>query len=61
MFTKMGKNEEAVHYCAETMRRQLTFKEYDVKDWAVNCINLSEYFIKNGHFAQGEYCLFAGV
>jgi hypothetical protein len=41
------------------MKRQLAFKEYDIKDWAVNCINLSEYFIKNGHYAQAEYCLFA--
>lgn len=43
------------------MKRQLAFKEYEVKDWAVNCINLAEYFVKNGHFAQAEYCLFAGI
>ncbi|CDW81364.1 kif1-binding protein homolog [Stylonychia lemnae] len=61
VYTKLGQNEKAVQFCADTMKRQLAFKEYDVKDWAVNCINLSEYFIKNGHFAQAEYCLFAGV
>lgn len=43
------------------MKRQLAFREYEAKDWGVNCINLSEYFIKNGFFAQGEYCLFAGI
>ncbi len=43
------------------MKRQLAFKEYEVKDWGINCINLAEYFIKNGYFAQGEYCLFAGI
>ena len=32
-----------------------------MKDWAVNCINLSQYFVTHGHFAQAEYCLFAGV
>lgn len=43
------------------MKRQLASKEYEVKDWSTNCINLAEYFIKNGYFAQGEYCLFAGI
>jgi hypothetical protein len=39
----------------------MLFKEYQVKDWATNCINLAEYFIKDSHYAQGEYCLFAGI
>ena len=43
------------------MKRQLEYKEYEVKDWAINCVNIAEYFIKHGHFAQAEYCLFAGV
>jgi hypothetical protein len=43
------------------MKRQLAFGDYEVKDWCINCINLSEYFIKNGFFAQGEYCLFSGL
>jgi UDP-galactopyranose mutase len=51
VFTKMGQNEQAVQFCAETMKRQLTFKEYEVKDWGINCINLAEYFVKNGYFA----------
>jgi KIF-binding protein len=42
------------------MKRQLTFKEYEIKDWAVNCINIAEYFVKNGHLAQAEYCLLSG-
>jgi hypothetical protein len=39
------------------MKRQLTFKEYEIKEWAVNCVNIAEYFIRNEFFAQGEYCL----
>lgn len=61
VYTKLGQHTRAVGYCAETMKRQLYYKEYEIKDWAINCINLSEYFIKNGYFAQGEYCLFAGI
>jgi hypothetical protein len=56
----MGENEKAVQNCADTMKRQLTFKEYEIKDWAVNCINIAEYFVKNGHLAQAEYCLLSG-
>jgi hypothetical protein len=61
VYTKMGLNEKAVEFCAATMKRQLAFREYEVKDWCVNCINLAEYFIKNGYLAQGEYSLFAGI
>jgi tetratricopeptide (TPR) repeat protein len=48
-------------YCAQTVKRQLETKEYDVKDWSTNCINLAEYFIENNHYAQAEYILFAGI
>ena len=51
VYTKLGQNEKAVQFCAETMKRQLAFREYEVKDWGINCINLAEYFIKNGYFA----------
>ena len=60
VYTKMGENEKAVQNCADTMKRQMTFKEYEIKDWAINCINIAEYFVKNGHFAQAEYCLLSG-
>ena len=56
----MGDNDKAVQNCADTMKRQMKFGEFQVKDWAVNCINLSEYFVKNGFFAQAEYCLLSG-
>ena len=42
------------------MQRQLATGEYQIKDWAINCINIAEYFVKNAHFAQGEYCLLSG-
>lgn len=32
-----------------------------MRDWSTNCVNLAEYFIENNHFAQAEYCLFAGI
>jgi len=43
------------------MKRQLALGEYEVKDWAINCVNIAEYFIKNGHFIQAEYCLTAAL
>lgn len=51
VYTKMGNNDKAVHFCGLTMKRQLTFKEYEIKDFAINCVNLAEYFIKNGYFS----------
>jgi len=32
------------------MKRQLTFKEFEVKDWAINSVNIAEYFVRNQHF-----------
>lgn len=61
VYTKLNKTELAVQNCAETMKRQLTFNEYEVKDWAINCVNIAEYFNKNGHFVQAEYCLTAAL
>jgi len=61
VYTKLEKNEKAVTYCAQTVKRQLETKDYDVKDWATNWVNLAEYFIENNHFSQAEYCLFAGI
>ena len=43
------------------MKRQLAFNEYQVKDWAINCINIAEFFVKNGHYAQAEYCLLSAL
>jgi hypothetical protein len=43
------------------MERQLLTGEYQLKDWAINCVNIAEYFIKNGHLAQAEYCLLSAL
>lgn len=43
------------------MKRQLETKEYEVKDWAINCINLADYFVEMNNFAQAEYSLFCGL
>lgn len=61
MYTKLQKNEKAVGYCAQTVKRQLETNEYEIKDWSTNCLNLAEYFIENNHFSQAEYCLFASI
>ena len=43
------------------MLRQIVTGEYELKDWAINCVNIAEYFIKNGHLAQAEYCLLSAL
>jgi len=57
VYTKIGNTDLAVQNCADTMKRQLAFKEYEIKDWAVNCVNIAEYFVRKEFFAQAEYCL----
>lgn len=59
--TKLGNNELAVQNCADTMKRQMSTGEYQLKDWTINCVNIAEYFIKNGHLAQAEYCLLSAL
>ncbi len=51
VYTKLGDGDRAVQNCADTMKRQLAFKEFEVKDWAINSVNIAEYFVRNQHFA----------
>ena len=52
----MGNTDLAVQNCADTMKRQLAFKEYEIKDWAVNCVNIAEYFVTGckGSYGSGS-------
>lgn len=58
-FTKLGFRKKAIKYCSMTLKRQIDFNEYDLKDTIINCINLSEFYSENQHFAQAEYVLIA--
>ena len=59
-YTKLEFKDKAAGYCAETMRRQLISKDYDVKDWVINCINLSEFYVDANNLDQGLYFLQCG-
>lgn len=41
------------------MKRQLSANEYQLKDWVVNAITLSDAFLARSHFSQAEYLLYA--
>jgi tetratricopeptide (TPR) repeat protein len=58
-FTKLGFRKKAIKYCSMTLKRQIDLNEYDLKDTIINCINLSEFYTENQHFAQAEYVLIA--
>eukprot|EP01022_Parablepharisma_sp_SALTPOND_P009924 TRINITY_DN140_c1_g2_i1.p2 TRINITY_DN140_c1_g2~~TRINITY_DN140_c1_g2_i1.p2 ORF type:complete len:622 (+),score=95.33 TRINITY_DN140_c1_g2_i1:5709-7574(+) len=60
-YGKLNKAALSASYCARTLQRQLEGKNYQIKDWAVNCVSLSEYFLTNHNYAQAEYCLWAAV
>ena len=60
-FTKLGFRKKAIKYCSLTLKRQIELNEYDLKDTIVNCINLSEFYMENQHYAQAEYILISAI
>ena len=60
-FSKIGEKHKSASYCAETLKRQMISGDYDMKDWAVNSINMAEYYIENNYIAQGVYILKCGL
>lgn len=59
--SKLGNKHKSASFCAETMKRQMISGDYDMKDWAINCINMAEYYIENNYIAQGIYILECGL
>jgi hypothetical protein len=60
-FTKLGFRKKAIKYCSLTLKRQIELNEYDLKDTIVNCINLSDFYMENQHYAQAEYILISAI
>lgn len=48
-----------MNYCAQTMKRQLSQNEYEIKDWVQNATTLADAFLSKDHYAQSEYLLYA--
>ena len=60
-FTKLGFRKKAIHFCSLTLKRQIEYNEYDLKDAVNNCINLSDFYMENQNFAQTEYILLCAL
>jgi hypothetical protein len=60
-FTKLGFRKKAIKYCSLILKRQIEFNEFDLKDALVNCVNLSDFYMENQHFAQAEYILISAM
>ena len=60
-FTKLGFRKKAIKYCSLILKRQIEFNEYELKDALVNCLNLSDFYMENQHFAQAEYILISAM
>lgn len=60
---KLGEDklEDGMKYSGLCMRRQLSEKQYELKDWVRNAMTLSEAYAAREHFAQSEYLLFAAL
>ena len=60
-FTKLGFIKKAIKYCSLILKRQIEFNEFELKDALVNCLNLSDFYMKNQYFAQAEYILISSM
>ena len=60
-FTKLRFRKKAIKYCSQTLKRQIDYNEYELKDALMNCINLSDFFMENQHYAQAEYILISAM
>ncbi|CAD8056516.1 unnamed protein product [Paramecium sonneborni] len=59
-YTKLGIKDKAAYYCGQTMLRQFKSKTYELRDFVINCISLSEYYSGVMNFAQAFYLLLVG-
>lgn len=57
VFLKLGKAGTAAKYCHITLVRQMETKQYDPKEWSLNCATLSQYYITQNQFTLSRYCL----
>ncbi|KRX01654.1 hypothetical protein PPERSA_03738 [Pseudocohnilembus persalinus] len=60
-YTKFDQKELAAKYCGLTMKRQFKNKTYELKDFCVNCISLSDFYAGMHNFQQGEYLILAAL
>ena len=60
-FTKLGFRKKAIHFCSLTLKRQIEYNEYDLKDAVNNCMNLSDFYMESQNFAQTEYILLCAM
>ena len=60
-FTKLGFRKKAIKYCSLILKRQIELNEFDLEDTLVNCVNLSDFYMENQHFAQAEYILISAM
>lgn len=56
-YSKLNQKDKSAGYCAETMRRQIESGDYQTKDWAINAINMAEYYIESQCLNQALYTL----
>lgn len=58
-YVKLDHRELGAHYSGLTMQRQFETKTYELKDFCVNCISLSEYYYGCRNFRQAQYLILA--
>ena len=45
VYSKSGNVVEGINFCGKTMQRQVATNTFTLKDFVLNCISMSDYFI----------------
>jgi len=57
IYNSMGEAAKSAKYCHVTLARQMNSKQYDPKDWSLNCATLSQYYVTQDNYKFARYCL----
>ncbi|XP_068204500.1 KIF-binding protein-like [Palaemon carinicauda] len=57
VYGHMGMDEKSAGYCHSTLKRQLSCKDCDLIDWAVNAANLSQFYLRREKFRIARHLL----
>mmetsp|Transcript_63982 Transcript_63982/g.73403 ORF Transcript_63982/g.73403 Transcript_63982/m.73403 type:complete len:567 (+) Transcript_63982:46-1746(+) len=57
VYSQTNQKDKASEYCTTCLKRQYEMDSYELKDWIINALSMSDYYMDNMKFAQAEYLL----
>ena len=57
VYNNLNQAAISAKYCHQTLSRQMKTKQYNPKEWSLNCATLSQYYVTQDNFSFARYCL----